>query len=158
MKKTLLIALIFVFVSCKKETITQYEVEPVHLKQSGNKSNLKSDLQFVSIAYSDLFGVQISANDLNVILAGYNSVGDKSLIIDRIIRKLLSAGGIDKPTDADMRANLDAFIEACFERFFVRKATEMETWFFKSKIEANPQLKPEDIYYVLMSSNEYRYY
>ncbi|TNE79296.1 MAG: hypothetical protein EP332_11340 [Bacteroidetes bacterium] len=158
MKKLLLIFGLVSLFSCQKELKYAYELEPVNLSQSKDKSNLKSDLQFVSIAYSDLFGKQIAASDLNVILEGYNSVGDKGVVIDRVLRKMLAVNGIIKPDASVMRADLDAFIEESFERFLVRKPAEMERWFFASIMEKNSALQPEDIYYALMTSTEYRYY
>ncbi len=158
MKKVLLFLSLALFFSCQKEVQYQYELTPLNLTQSKDKSNLKSDLQFVSIAYSDLFGSQISANDLNTILEGYNSVGDKGLIIDRVLRKMLSANGILKPDAATMRADMEAFLTESFERFLVRKPAEMELWYFTSILEKNQAIAPEDIYYALMTSTEYRYY
>lgn len=158
MKKAILFLSIALVLSCQKEVNYQYELTPVSLTQSKDKGNLKSDLQFVSIAYSDLFGAQISANDLHTILEGYNSLGDKGLIIDRVLRKMLSVNGIIKPDGATMRADIEGFLTESFERFLVRKPAEMELWYFKSILEKNTNLEPEDIYYALMTSIEYRYY
>lgn len=159
MKKLLTaLVLVLLFSSCRKEVENVYAIDPVYVSQNGQKNNLKSDLQFVSIAYSDLFGQQISATELNALLAGYNSVGDKALVIDLIIRNLLVKPGIIKTTQQEMQNDPDAFIEATFERFFVREASEMEKWFFGNSIKSNSQLLPEDIYYTLMSAEEYRHY
>ncbi len=159
MKKLLsVLFLVLLLSSCRKEIENIYAIDPVYVSQSGQKNNLKSDIQFVSIAYSDLFGQQISAQELNALLAGYNSVGDKALVIDLIIRNLLVKPGIIKSTQQEMQSDPDAFIDATFERFFVREASEMERWYFTNSINANSQLLPEDIYYALMSAEEYRHY
>ena len=159
MKKLIAIAcLVLTLTSCKRETLDVFVVDPIQVNQSKDRDNLKSDLQFISIAYADLFGSQISNRDLQALMSGYNSVGDKQLVIDRIIRKLLTSPGINKPNAVTMRSDLDAFIQESFKRFFVRDAAEMEVWYFKSVIEENPDIQPEEIYYVLMSSEEYRYY
>lgn len=159
MKKIILYFLfIGLLTSCKKEISNVYEIAPVNVRQSGEKGNLKSDLQFISIAYSDLFGTQISASELNSLLSGYKAVGDKTLIIDVILRNLLVKPGIVKIDQATMRADPEAFVKSSFERFFVREPTEMETWFFANLINENNQFLPEDIYYALMRAEEYRYY
>ncbi len=159
MKKWTLILLLGVSLSaCKKEQVDVFVVDPVSVKQSGNKQNLKSDLQFLSIAYTDLFGNQISNRDLQALMAGYNSIGDKQVIIDRIVRKMLTNSGIDRPSSAEMRDDIESFVKASFQRFFVREPSEMEVWYFTSVIEKNPDIQPEEIYYVLMSSEEYRYF
>lgn len=158
--KTILSAFVVMLLltSCKKEIENVYAIDPVYVSQSGQKNNLKSDLQFVSIAYSDLFGQQISVQELNVLLAGYNSVGDKALVIDLIIRNLLVKPGIIKATQVEMQNDPEAFINETFERFFVREANEMERWYFSNAIKSNAQLLPEDIYYALLSAEEYRHY
>lgn len=158
--KTILSAfvLMLLLTSCRKEIENVYAIDPVYVSQSGQKNNLKSDLQFVSIAYSDLFGQQISTTELNAMLAGYNSVGDKALVIDLIIRNLLVKPGIIKSSQLEMQNDPDAFIDETFERFFVREANEMEKWYFGNSINSNSQLLPEDIYYALMSAEEYRHY
>lgn len=135
-----------------------YEIAPVNVRQSGEKGHLKSDLQFISIAYSDLFGKQISTAELNALISGYKAVGDKPLIIDLIVRNLLVKPGIVTINQATMQADPEAFIKGAFERFFIREPTEMETWFFTNLINENQQFLPEDIYYALMRAEEYRYY
>ncbi len=135
-----------------------YEITPVNVRQSGEKGNLKSDIQFLSIAYSDLFGQQISTTELNSLLSGYNAVGDKTLIIDLIVRNLLVKPGIVKVDQATMQSDPEAFINITFKRFFIREPTEMEIWFFANLINENKQFLPEDIYYALMRAEEYRYY
>ncbi len=159
MKRTYWILILgIVLVSCRKEIRNVYEIDPVHVGQRGSKTHLKSDLQFVSIAYSDLFGRQISTQELNTLIAGYNSVGDKGLVIDLIVRNLLQKPGIVKETASEMQSDPEAFVKKTFERFFIRKPSEMETWFFSDLIRENSDLNPEDFYYALMSTEEYRYY
>jgi len=160
MKKALIgLTLLLALSSCKREQVNQYVIDDQHVSgNSSNKISQKSDLQLISIAYSDLFGKQISPSELNVLIAGYNAVGDKGLIIDRVIRRMLSAQGIQKPTDSEMRADPDEFVKDCFRKFYVREPSELELWYFTKTINENGTIKPEDIYYVMMSAEEYRYY
>jgi len=159
MKRVVLFCLILTMLtSCKKEMSNVYEINPVDVRQSGAKGNLKSDLQFISIAYSDLFGKQISTSELNGLVSGYKAMGDKTLIIDLIIRNLLIKPGVVSVDQSSMQSDPESFIKVSFERFFVREPTEMETWFFANLINENSQFLPEDIYYALMRAEEYRYY
>lgn len=148
----------FFLTSCKKEISNVYEIDPVYIQQNGQKGNLKSDLQFISIAYADLFGRQAKTDELNTMLDAYNSMGDKALIIDLMIRSLITQPGVIAETQAQMQTDPETFIQKSFHRFFIRNATEMEVWYFKKLIETESQLLPEDLYYVLMSAEEYRYY
>lgn len=144
--------------SCKKEVPTVYELNPVSVRKGGAKTNFKTDLQLVSIAYADLFGKQIGTQELNVLIDGYKAVGDKSLVIDLIIRNMLNNQEVIKPSTQTMRGDIEKFLFETYERFFNRNPNELELWFFKDLIEKNPELLPEDIYYALMSSEEYRFY
>ncbi len=157
--KFLSILLVLLTFSCKKELTNEYELNPVQLENSsGNKTNLKSDLQFISIAYSDLFGKQIGSVQLNKLINGYASIGDKALIIDRIILNFLNSPGVLIPSNTEMRANPDGFISAAFNKLLVREPSEMEIWFLKNIINANNSISAGHIYYVIMTSNEYRFY
>ena len=88
----------------------------------------------------------------------YTSIGDKSLIIDILIKSLLSDSAAEVPTDTEMRQDVEKFIEETYKRFLVRKPTKQEQWFVSNQIAKNPSLKPVDIYYSLLTSDEYRYY
>lgn len=122
------------------------------------KNNIKSDLQFISIAFTDLYGVQISNAKLSALTDGYNSLGDKQIIIDRILRNLLKDPEIQKPDMATMRGNIPVFVRDCYRRFLVREPNENELWYLRKLIEENQELSPEDIFYSFMTSEEYKYY
>jgi hypothetical protein len=144
---------------CTKEEIKVYEVKPVTLYQSASeKSSLKSDDQFLAILFTDLYGKSISAQEMAILVKAYSSFGDKSLVINMMTKSMLADPSSSKPTDAAMRADVGAFVEETFMRFYVRKPTEQERWFFINRIEQDIQLRPIDIYYVLITANEYRYY
>ena len=71
---------------------------------------------------------------------------------------MLSNNQASIATETSMRADPDEFITETYKRFLVRKPTEQEKWFLRNKIENNASLKPLDIYYALLTSDEYRYY
>jgi hypothetical protein len=82
MRRKLLVAVLFMTVfsltSCKKETIYTYGVDDTGVGLPGvEKPNLKSDLEFISIAYSDLFGNTIPSDELEDMALCYVSLGDK---------------------------------------------------------------------------------
>src|SRR6478672_2151448 len=88
----LLLVLPFAF-ACKKETKSSYiyEVEPVSVKKDGgNKQNQKTTTEFISIAYSDIFGSTITNTKLVNLSLAYDAFGDKKFIEDLIIRNYLS--------------------------------------------------------------------
>lgn len=156
---SLLVGLLFLGSACKREVVDQYQVKDINLYSSASeKKNLKTDEQFISILYTDLFGKSIDNEELKKLNNAYTSLGDKSLVIDIMIRSMLSNSKASIATETTMRADPDAFITDTYKRFLVRKPTEQEKWFLRNKIENNTNLKPLDIYYALLTSDEYRYY
>lgn len=146
-------------VSCDQEDIYLYEVNPVEVNQTGvEKVNQKSDLEFLSLAYADLFGTTISSSELNVMVQAYESMGDKTLIADIIIRNLLNTQGAKIPTNAEMRNDLDGFINDTYKKFFIRLPGEYEIWYLKQLITEDSDFSPEMVYYAFLTSDEYRYY
>lgn len=161
MKRSIYFSLIAILwlSACQKEDVYLYEVDQVSVNQPGvNKANQKSDLEFLSLAYADLFGTTISADNLNIMVQAYASMGDKNLIADIIIRNLLNTPGARIPTDAEMRADVDGFISETYKKFYIREPGEYEVWYLKQLIEEDSDFSPEMIYYAFLTSDEYRYY
>lgn len=151
--------LIFIGLSCTKEVVNVYEIDRVGLYGSASeKKNLKNDEQFIAILYRDLFNESIGTQEMEVLFGTYASLGDKPLIIDEIIKSLLSQPGIDIATASEMHADPEGFIDDVFERFLIRKPSAQELWFLETQIRQNPELNPLDLYYALLTSQEYRYY
>jgi hypothetical protein len=144
---------------CKKEKIYTYEVEDVNVAQPGTaKPNVKSDLEVLSIAYSDLFGTSIPASELEVMAQSYQSFGDKRLVMDMVILNFLNDPNVVIPTDASMRSDIGAFVDGCYRKFYVREPSAFERWFVTDLITQDPGLTPDLIYYAFMTSAEYRFY
>lgn len=157
--RTLALFVPIFLLGCQQEDIYLYEVNPVEVNQAGvEKINQKSDLEFLSLAYADLFGTTISSSELSVMVQAYESMGDKTLIADIIIRNLLSTPGAEVPTNAAMRNDLDGFINDTYKKFFIRLPGEYESWYLNQLITEDPDFSPEMVYYAFLTSDEYRYY
>ena len=155
-----LIALIgFTFSSCQKEKNIIYEVNDVNVQDpNANKDYVKSLTEFISIAYTDLFGEAISQNELQALAVPYSGFGDLKLIEELIIKNFLNDQSVNIPTDQEMRANVDQFLMDTYQKFLNRFPNEFELWHMKNLIEENQDVTPELVYYSIMTSNEYRYY
>jgi len=154
-----LLVLIVGLSGCKKEKIYTYEVNDVGVEQPGAvKPNVKADLEFISIAHTDLFGSTIDPDLLEEMVRSYQSFGDKRGIIDMIILNFLNEPNVQVPTDGDMRADVDQFVTDAYVRFFVREPTAFERWFVADVIRKDASITPELVYYAFLTSNEYRYY
>lgn len=154
-------ALLLFAVSCKKESPTSYiyGVNTTTVSQDGvSKPNPKSTVEFISIAYSDLFGNTIDLNTLTELGTAYEAFGDKKLIEDLIIRNMLNAQQATIPSQTSMSANVPAFIVNTYKKFYNREPNEFELWQFTNLINTDSSITPELVYYAFMTSNEYRYY
>lgn len=156
-----LVAFVVFTSSCKKEAPTTYiyGVNGVGVTQDGvSKPNVKSTVEFISIAYSDLFGNTINQATLTDLGTAYVAFADRKLIEDMIIRNFLNTPGIDIPTLTDMNANVPTFIINSYKKFYNREPNEFELWQMENLIEGDAAITPELVYYAFMTSNEYRYY
>lgn len=164
MKKNILYIVLLVAVasttSCKKDPSYVYDVNSVNVTQPGvSKPNVKSTLEFISIAYSDLFGTTISAGELTDLSLAYLSFGDKKFIEDLIIRNFLNKPGVIIPSQSTMTADVSKFVSDTYRKFYNRDPNEFEKWQVVNYINSNmANITPELIYYSFMTSDEYRYY
>lgn len=152
-------AILLAAVSCKREQVVQYKIPDQKISTlNAPKNNLKSDQEFISILYPDLFGVPMPTAVLNDVTNASQSFGDKAVITDLLFRNYLKQSGLDIPDSASMRADPDAFVKAAYRKLFVRDPNEQEIWYVGKLIRENPDLSPQAIYYAMVMSNEYRYY
>ena len=146
--------------SCTKEIdADQYELNTVQLYPSiSAKNKLKSQEQYVSILYTNLFQQALSGNQLVQIIDCLESIGDKELGREVLISNFMNDPAVSLPSDSLMRHATNQFINDTYERFFVRIPSEAEVTWFRNFIEAHPQLSAEMVYVAFALSNEYLYY
>lgn len=157
----LLIAGSFAISGCKKkEEFEQvYELDGFNaLPPSAGKIKFKTDEQYISILYSNLFQKAISSKQLGEMVDAIYSVGDKDIAHEMIVAKFMKDPTIKLPTNAEMRADLDKFLEEAYKRFFVRNISEAERAWFKNYITSTPEVTVEFVYTAFALSNEYQFY
>lgn len=164
MNKKIIYASIFILIlsaglySCKKEIINIFEVQTQQVSQTTiNKNSLKKELEFISVAYSDLFGKSIPADELTNSIRCYAGSNDKELITDRIIRSYLNRGNIVIPSKQKMNDDLPEFVKTVYTKFYQRPPTAMEQWKLEKLITGNTTLTPTHIYYSFLTSEEYKF-
>ncbi len=160
LNKIAIISLITVSIfACKKEKSTKYEV----VDQSAydinlNKSKPKTESQYISIIYANLFQNALPINKLIATQNVIQSVGDRSLVYEIILSNYMNTPGTVIPTDAEMRADLDKFIIETYVRFYLRIPTELEKSYFRNFISSDPKVSPELVYISFAASDEYLFY
>jgi hypothetical protein len=160
MKKLIFVFLIsFVFTSCKKETEYIYEVNDVQVRQDATgKGFPKSTIEFLSIAYSDIYGNTISQNQLNRLSLLYLAFGDKKLLEDLLIKNMINRPEALLPSNQTMRSDVDLFVVNAYQKLYNRSPNELEVFTLKKNINENAQMTAVMVYYAMMTSDEYRYY
>jgi hypothetical protein len=162
----LLLSVVLFSIGCKRDVEeTQvydniiYQIDTAIIySSSAEKTKQKSQTQYISIMYSDLFSVNISGNDLAELSELSLAVGDKTMANELTLSHYLNASGLDKPSDSEMRADIETFIEYTYIRFYQRLPTPYEKLFLKDLIEKDVQLSVTDVYTSFILSNEYYYY
>jgi|GEM_PF-280288 len=145
--------------SCKKEEDLLFEVNTVGLYSSAaEKDKMKSNEQYVSILYTNLFQQAISSSDVFSIANCFDSIGDQELAREVLISNFFNDDGVQLPTIEEMNADIETFIVDTFKRFFVRIPTEAEKTWVKNFITSNPYMTPELVYFSFALTNEYLFY
>jgi hypothetical protein len=145
--------------SCKKEQEGVFELNEVELyDSSADKVRMKSNEQFVSILFTNLFQTGISTDIVFELNQCFMSIGDQELAREVLISNLFNTSTVQLPTQEEMMADLDGFIEETYKRFFVRLPSEGEKTWVKNFISNNPYMSPELVYFSFALSNEYLYY
>ncbi|MGB1018533.1 MAG: hypothetical protein ACPGVH_05665 [Chitinophagales bacterium] len=159
MKRLLIYLFCFLLVSsCAKEEYKYGLTSTDILQPSANKDKLKTAEQYIAVLYVNLFQKAISTKELIELERIVRSVGDKRLVYELIISSFLNDPEIILPESAAMRADIKTFLEASYQRFYIRKPSELELEYFRNYIENNANVTPEMVYFSFAISDEFFFY
>ncbi len=112
--------------ACKKE-VHEYDVNQQDLQPpNAGKTKLKTNEQYVSILYANLFQTALSSNRLFQITQCIESVGDKELVREVIISNFMNEQEVIIPTDSVMRADVDQYRIHYQDTLCVREMSEAD--------------------------------
>lgn len=158
-KSLVILTIVTTLFGCKKEPEARFELNNIELyPTSAGKDKLKTNEQYVAILHANLFQTALSANDIFDVNNCIESIGDKELAREVIISNFMNKPNVQLPSVEDMNADMDAFIDETYVRFFVRYPTEAEKEYLRNFITGNPYMTPELVYFSFALSNEYMYY
>ena len=142
-----------------KEDYYVYEVNEVDVTPiNSNKNKAKTESQYISVLYTNLFQEAIGPNRMLEALAAIQSIGDKQVAYDILVSKYMADDRVILPDEEDMRSDPEGFIRDTYSRFLVRQPTEAELQWMKNYIESRPNLTPELVYFSFATSNEHFHY
>jgi len=166
----LLLVLLLGSPSCKKDYIYRYGVDEVTAtNSSAQKGKLKTPEQYIAILHINLYNIPMSSNDMYRLGQVYQSIGDKEVAQEQILSNFMNDDNpnsyayqkgyaVVKPTNAEMRNNLDSFITDTYNRFYLRYPTQAELEWWRQYLSAHTNITPEMVFFSFAISNEYQYY
>jgi len=150
---------ILALVACSKEKKVVFVVVPeVVYEDKALKTKKKSDAEYISILYTNLYQTPISPNQLYKTQNTIFSIGDRTVATELVLSNYFNTQTIKIPSNTEMRSNVDSFINNTYKRFYLRFPSEGEKAFFKNYIESNSNVTVEMVYTAFASSDEYQYY
>lgn len=145
--------------ACRKEEVGLYELNEIPLAgSSANKDKQKTNQQFVSILYTNLFQTALSGSDVFELDQLFQSLGDKEIAREVLISNFFNDPNVQLPTVQEMNADIDAFVENTYKRFFVRLPNEAEKTWVKNFIQSHAYMTPELVYFSFAISTEHQFY
>ena len=152
-----LVVISIILLSCKKDL--SYGVDAINtMPPNANKTKLKTNAQYISILYTNLFQKALSANEMIEITHCIEGFGDKETIHEVIVSNFMNKPDVIVPSDSIMRADVGNFLKEAYIRFYVRGITEAEKEYLTNIIEVNPTFTTEMLYTAFALSDEYQYY
>ena len=125
---------------------------------SAAKGKEKNEEQYISILYANLFQNALSVSKLREITDLILSIGDRHIAHEVVISNFMNRPDVLLPSTTDMMADVGAFVDETYKRFFVRFPTVAEKTYFVNYINTHPNVTPEIIYMSFALSNEYLFY
>lgn len=153
-----LLLMLFGSSGCKEESYV-YEVNDVDISPiNSTKNKPKTESQYISVLYTNLFQEAIGPNRMLEALAAIQSIGDKRVAYDILVSKYMADDKVVLPSEEEMRADPESFVRDTYRRFMVRQPTEAELQWMLNYIESRPNLTPELVYFSFATSNEHFHY
>ncbi len=139
------------------EVIYQLDTLPVY-SSNLEKNREKSDIQFISILYADLFGKAIAGNITGELSELKLSFGDKVTLNQMLVSAFINDPDIKMPENREMRNDPEKFVRDLYRKFYLRDPTAYEKYYLVKLINDDPGLTVEHFYTAFALSNEYRFY
>ncbi|MDG2425248.1 MAG: hypothetical protein P8M07_01550 [Flavobacteriales bacterium] len=155
----LLVAMMLLTPGCRPDPEVTFDLQTFEVDADGaDKDRLKTDDQWVSILYANLFQETLAAGDLFEIKQCLESIGDQKIARAVVVSNMMGSEDVILPSIEEMDTDLDAFIRETYVRFLVRYPSEAETTWLANFIENHPAMTPELVYSSFALSDEYLYY
>jgi hypothetical protein len=75
-----------------------------------------------------------------------------------LLENILNAPQIEIPTKQEMQNAISSFVEDTYLKFYLRKPSEYEKFYFTNMIQNDTSITPVMVYSAFAQSNEYLFY
>jgi hypothetical protein len=75
-----------------------------------------------------------------------------------LLENILAAPEIEIPSKQEMRNDIGTFVSSTYLKFYLRKPSEYEKYFFTNMIQTDTTITPQMVYTAFAQSNEYLFY
>lgn len=153
-----LLLLLFAGACTKNERLSYGLLDQELYEDKTLKTKNKSESEYISILYTNLYQKPISPNELYKTQNVVYSIGDRTLAYEMLLSNYFNQGSVVMPSNSNMRGRLDSFMLDTYKRFYLRYPSEAEKTWFRNYIQANPDASVEMVYTAFAASDEYSFY
>jgi hypothetical protein len=148
----------FLAACTEKENLSYGLQDQVVYEDKTQKTKRKSESEYISILYTNLYQQPISPNQLYKTQQVVQSIGDRTLAWEMLLSNYFNKPGIQMPDEAFMRAETDSFINMAYRRFYLRRPGEAERAWFRNFIRNRSDATVEMVFTAFAASDEYAFY
>ncbi len=156
--KLSLLLLPFLAACTEKETLRYGLQDQVVYEDKTQKTKRKSESEYISILYTNLYQQPITPNQLYKTQQVVQSIGDRTLAWEMLLSNYFNKPGIQMPDETFMRAETDSFINMAYRRFYLRRPGEAERAWFRNFIRNRNDATVEMVFTAFAASDEYAFY
>jgi hypothetical protein len=148
----------FLAACTEKENLSYGLQDQVVYEDKTQKTKRKSESEYISILYTNLYQQPISPNQLYKTQQVVQSIGDRTLAWEMLLSNYFNKPGIQMPDETFMRAETDSFINMAYRRFYLRRPGEAERAWFRNFIRNRSDATVEMVFTAFAASDEYAFY
>ena len=148
----------FLAACTEKENLSYGLQDQVVYEDKTQRTKRKSESEYISILYTNLYQQPISPNQLYKTQQVVQSIGDRTLAWEMLLSNYFNKPGIQMPDEAFMRAETDSFINMAYRRFYLRRPGEAERAWFRNFIRNRSDATVEMVFTAFAASDEYAFY
>ena len=148
----------FLAACTEKENLSYGLQDQVVYEDKTQKTKRKSESEYISILYTNLYQQPITPNQLYKTQQVVQSIGDRTLAWEMLLSNYFNKPGIQMPDETFMRAETDSFINMAYRRFYLRRPGEAERAWFRNFIRNRNDATVEMVFTAFAASDEYAFY